>query len=74
MTAVAELCVVEQVGETAGAIWHCLADNGSMSITKLVKSIDAPRDTVMQGVGWLAREDKITIDETTRGRVIALKE
>ncbi|MBP88538.1 MAG: hypothetical protein CMJ64_17785 [Planctomycetaceae bacterium] len=72
MTVVAELCAVEQIGETAGVVWHCLSENGAMSMTKLVKSIDAPRDTVMQAVGWLAREDKVTIDETTRGRVVAL--
>jgi len=72
MVLVAEACVVDQIGETAGAVWHCLSENGAMSMTKLVKSIDAPRDTVMQAVGWLAREDKVTIDETTRGRVIGL--
>lgn len=74
MSVVAELCAVEQIGETAGAVWHCLFENGAMSMTKLVKSIDAPRDTVMQAVGWLAREDKITIDESSRGRVVSLKE
>ena len=74
MAAVAELSVVDQVGETAGMVWHCLAENEAMSMAKLVKSIDAPRDTVMQAVGWLAREDKVRIDETTRGRVISLKD
>ena len=31
-------------------------------------------DAVMQAVGWLARENKVTLDETTRGRVVALTE
>jgi hypothetical protein len=63
---------VELIGETAGAVWHSLEKNGRMSLTKLGKEIDAPRDTVMQAVGWLAREDKITIEEKGRSKVISL--
>lgn len=64
---------VMQIGETAGAIWQTLNEQGPLSLTKLVKAIDAPRDLIMQGLGWLAREDKIEIDETSRGRVVSLK-
>lgn len=62
-----------QIGETAGMIWHTLNSQGAMSLAKLVKSIDAPRDLIMQGIGWLAREDKLEIEETNRGRVVSLK-
>ena len=44
-----------------------------MSLAKLSKTVGAPRDVVMQAVGWLAREDKIEIEETNRGRFIRLK-
>ena len=63
----------QQIGEVAGMIWHTLNENGRMSLTKLVKAIEAPRDSIMQGLGWLAREDKIDIEETSRGKVIYLK-
>jgi hypothetical protein len=63
-----------QIGETAGVIWHTLKDEGPLSLTKLVKAVEAPRDLIMQAIGWLAREDKIDIEETSRGRVISLKE
>jgi len=63
----------QQIGEIAGMIWHALNENGNMSLTKLVKAIEAPRDSIMQGLGWLAREDKIEIEETSRGKVISLK-
>lgn len=66
-------CLVTQIGETAGNIWHILEENGPMSFAKLVKAVDAPRDLVLQGVGWLAREDKIEIEETGRARVISLR-
>jgi predicted ArsR family transcriptional regulator len=72
-TACANPCT-EQIGETAGRIWHALSEAGPLSITKLVKIVGVPRDTVMQGLGWLAREDKIEIDETSRTKVVSLIE
>lgn len=64
---------IEQIGETAGVVWRYLDANGPQKITQLVKSIDAPRDTLMQALGWLAREDKISIEEDGRARVVSLR-
>ncbi|MDZ4819784.1 MAG: winged helix-turn-helix domain-containing protein [Planctomycetota bacterium] len=66
-------CVL-QIGETAGLIWQVLNAKGPLTVAKLVKEIEAPRDVVMQALGWLAREDKISIDEEARTRVVTLKE
>jgi winged helix-turn-helix protein DUF2582 len=66
--ATAQHSCLEQIGDTAGAVWHYLHENGPRTITQLVKDVDAPRDTVMQGIGWLAREDKLAIEEDARGR------
>lgn len=62
-----------QIGETAGQVWSVLSDKGPLTIAKLVKEIDAPRDVVMQSLGWLAREDKISIDEDARTKLVSLK-
>ncbi len=62
-----------QVGETAGLVWHLLDQKGEMSLAKLAKEIKAPRDLIMQGVGWLAREGKIDITEKGRRKIIALR-
>ncbi len=64
----AQYSCVDQIGDTAGVVWHYLHDNGSATFTELTKEIEAPRDVVMQAVGWLAREDKITIEEEARGK------
>lgn len=64
--------VTDQIGLTAGKVWHALSDSGGMSLTKLVKQIEAPRDLVMQAVGWLARENKIQIVEEKRVKTISL--
>lgn len=64
---------VDQIGETAGRVWHCLHESGPMSMAKLLKQVEAPRDLILQAVGWLAREDKIGIEERNRARIIGLK-
>ena len=65
---------VDQIGEVAGQIWRELDQHGPLSYAKLVKQTGMPRDVVMHAVGWLAREDKIQIQETSRGRVVSLVE
>ena len=67
-------CPVAQIGETAGMVWHALDEQGPLSVAKLAKATDAHRDTVLMAIGWLAREDKIEIEETSRGRLISLRE
>jgi Mn-dependent DtxR family transcriptional regulator len=63
---------VAQIGAVAGVIWHYLEEKGPVTLSKLVREIDAPRDSVMQGVGWLAREGKVRFEETARSRLISL--
>lgn len=64
---------VGQIGETAGLVWHVLEKSGPMTLAKLAKELSAPRDVVMQAVGWLAREGKIEIQESKRKRTISLR-
>lgn len=63
---------IVNIGSIAGVIWHYLDENGPVTLSKLAKDIGAPRDAVMQGVGWLAREGKVRFDETPRSKLISL--
>ena len=63
----------EHIGETAGKVWKILAKDGSLSMAKLVKAVGGPRDSVMQALGWLAREGKIWIEEEGRSRIVSLR-
>ena len=54
-------------------MWRTLVEKGPLSLAKLVKEVNEPRDVVMQAVGWLAREDKVWIEEESRTRVIYLR-
>jgi hypothetical protein len=70
----ASVAPVERIGSTAGDIWCFLSNQGPQSITKLINALDAPRDTILQALGWLAREGKIHIDDDSRSRVVSLKQ
>ncbi|MCA9076483.1 MAG: winged helix-turn-helix domain-containing protein [Planctomycetaceae bacterium] len=63
---------VASIGEVAGCVWTYLDQHGPVSLSQLVKDLEAPRDTVMQGVGWLAREGKVSITKESRSRIISL--
>ena len=64
---------ISKIGAAAGLVWQYLDQNGAVTLSKLAKELDAPRDQVMQGIGWLAREGKIRFDGTPRSKVITLK-
>lgn len=73
LTATEHSCI-DQIGQTAGLVWHALNDHGPMSLAKIVERVGGNRDVIMQAVGWLACERKLDIVETRRGRVISLRE
>ncbi len=64
---------VEQIGATAGLVWQMLADQGPATAARIIREVDAPRDIAMQALGWLARENKIAIEESTRSRLYSLR-
>jgi hypothetical protein len=74
MAAVSSPSCMTEIGETAGLVWTILSEKGPMNLAKLVKTVDEPRDTVMQAIGWLAREDKLVFEENGRQRIVALRE
>ena len=73
MATVSPTSCVEHIGETAGLVWAALDENGPLSLAKVVKTVGKPRDLVMQALGWLAREEKILIEEEGRTRIVSLR-
>ena len=65
--------LVTDMGKTAGEVWTLLQKEGPLSLAKVVKGVNLQRDLVMQSLGWLAREGKITIREEGRVRRVSLK-
>ncbi|MDO5552146.1 MAG: winged helix-turn-helix domain-containing protein [Planctomycetia bacterium] len=57
----------------ADRIWQVLRRRGQLSISGLAREIGAPRDYVMEGLGWLGCEGRITVHEEARVRVVTLR-
>jgi hypothetical protein len=72
MTTNSPVSCVSAIGEVAGKVWLVLSEQGPLTLTQLVKAVEEPRDTVMQALGWLAREDKVNIEAHGRNRTASL--
>jgi Winged helix-turn-helix domain (DUF2582) len=64
----------EEIGAAAGAIWRALAGNSGCALPKLRKAVDCKAPVFDWAIGWLAREDKITITREKRSFLVQLKE
>ncbi len=49
----------DKIGETAGGIWKILKKKGEVNVAQLPKLLNEKSAVVYQGLGWLAREDKV---------------
>ena len=62
-----------QVGETAGKIWHLLNNDGPQTVAQLKRKLDGSGELLNFGLGWLAREDKVSITQHKRTFRVELK-
>jgi len=69
-----ELAVEERIGLTAGDIWRYLAEQGATPVAKLVKDLTEEEKIIQRSLGWLAKEDKITLTVIDRIETLALKD
>ncbi len=51
--------LIEQIGTTAGKVWHALNQKGEMSVAALKKNLASKDSSVDWAIGWLAREGKV---------------
>jgi len=65
--------MTEQVGDTAGKIWHMLNDLGPQTLAQLKKRLNGSGEVVDFALGWLAREDKIDISLEKKSYKVTLK-
>jgi len=55
----------ETIVESAGQIWSYLNEKGEVTTTKMKKDLGLDENFTAMGLGWLAREDKVSF--TKRG-------
>lgn len=65
--------LMKDVGETAGRVWSVLQEKGPQSLNALKKQVKAPGDVVVMSIGWLAREDKLVLEQKGRVQVFKLR-
>ena len=63
----------EKSGETAGKIWTVLNEKGAMTLKQIKKAAKINEKDFYLGLGWLLREDKLTIDEESSEATFELK-
>ncbi len=64
----------EKAGEIAGCIWNALSANGEMTGKDLKKAAKVKNDKdLFMGLGWLLREDKISVAEAEKDVTVVLK-
>ena len=57
------LSLEEQIGFSAGEIYNYLHTNGATSFAKMKKELDLKGNFADLGLGWLARENKVDIQQ-----------
>ena len=63
----------EEIGSTAGIIWHALNEKDELSLAQLKKKVNGKTPIFDWAVGWLAREGKIVITREKRSFCLRLK-
>lgn len=64
----------EKAGVLAGQIWEALNEKGAMTGKELKKIAKVKIDKdLFLGLGWLLREDKLTIEEVEKDIQVSLK-
>jgi predicted transcriptional regulator len=65
--------MTDSIGTAAGVVWTYLEKNGASSATKIAKQTDLDAKSVQRAIGWLAKEDKLSIEMKGRTETISLK-
>ncbi|MGZ4980355.1 MAG: winged helix-turn-helix domain-containing protein [Methylobacter sp.] len=61
------------IGEAAGIIWKYLDKNGPSSVNKITTETGISKNDVQRAIGWLSKEDKLSIEMVGRAETLSLK-
>ncbi len=63
----------ETIGKTAGDIWKYVSEHGPSTAIKIKSALNISNTLLYLGLGWLAREDKIIVEEFEQSYKVSLK-
>lgn len=55
---------VETIGTSAGLVWNALAEANVLSVKQLKKITKLKDKETYAAIGWLARENKVTLQDS----------
>ncbi|MCB0282264.1 MAG: winged helix-turn-helix domain-containing protein [Calditrichae bacterium] len=61
------------IGEMSGQVWQTLNSKGAMSVAKLKTALKADAFVLNAAIGWLAREEKVTVTKKGNTVTVSLK-
>ena len=65
--------MVHEIGDTAGKLWHYLAENPSSTLDDPARSLKSKENLVHRAAGWLAIEQKPVFEPNGKGFKVSLK-
>ncbi len=66
--------MITRIGIVAGDIWHLLEKEKEVALSSMVSQTGRPREILLMGLGWLAREGHIILKENEGDYVGTLRE
>jgi predicted RNA-binding protein (virulence factor B family) len=61
------------IGAAAGIVWKYLDKNGPSSVNKVTTETGISKNDVQRAIGWLSKEDKLSIEMVGRAETLSLK-
>ena len=64
----------EQIGVNAGHVWTVLSESttGKVNVKDIKKATKLTEKNLFAALGWLAREDKVNIEEADKDTFVSL--
>ena len=62
----------EEIGLNAGLVWNALNESEGLTLKGLKKVTKLKDKQLYAALGWLSREDKVTIEEVERDLLVNL--
>jgi hypothetical protein len=63
---------VEVIGNWAGLVWTALNEQGKLGVKGLKKATKLKEKEIYAALGWLAREGKVSVEDTETDVMVAL--
>ena len=65
--------MLNTICDAAGKIWQFLDQNGPASVTKITNETGIGKNDIQRAIGWLLKEDKLSIEMIGRTETLSLK-